>query len=107
MVDIENFRQDVFEVVTSIPYGKVVTYGQLAWLVGRPTYARLVGHVLKGAPGTADMPTHRVVNSQGRIVPHWPEQKCLLQAEGVTFKSNGCVDMHLCQWHPQEAEEEL
>lgn len=104
MVDIAVFRQEVYEVVTSIPYGKVATYGQLAWLVGYPTYARLVGRVLRGAPGTPAMPSHRVVNTQGRMVPHWPEQRSLLLAEGVTFKSNGCVDMGLHQWRPEEEE---
>ena len=106
MVDIDTFRQNVDQVVSSIPRGKVVTYGQLAWLVGYPTYSRLVGRVLRGAPGTSDMPSHRVVNSQGRTVPHWPEQRSLLVVEGVTFKSNGCVDMGLHQWRPEKEEME-
>lgn len=102
MIDVEAFRQEVYQVVAAIPYGKVVTYGQLAWLVGRPTYSRLVGRVLRGAPATPGMPSHRVVNSQGRTVPHWREQRGLLQAEGVVFKDNGCVDMRRCQWELPE-----
>lgn len=98
MVDIDAFRREVYQVVTAIPCGKVATYGQLAWLVGYPAHSRLVGRVLRGAPGTPDMPSHRVVNSQGRTVPHWPEQRFLLQAEGVRFKENGCVDLRRCRW---------
>lgn len=98
MVDVEAFRQEVFGIVAAIPYGKVTTYGQLAWLAGFPTCSRLVGRVLRGAPATLDMPSHRVVNSQGRTVPHWREQRELLEAEGVVFKDNGCVDLRCCRW---------
>lgn len=45
-VDADAFKQEVYAVVASIPYGKVLTYGQVAWLVGRPKHSRMVGHVL-------------------------------------------------------------
>ena len=38
------------------------------------------------------------LNSQGRLAPCWAEQRALLEAEGVTFRKNGCVDMKKCQW---------
>ena len=44
------------------------------------------------------MASHRVVNSAGRLAPHFSEQKELLLAEGVGFKPNGCVDMEKYQW---------
>lgn len=101
-VDVGRFRQEVYAVVATIPYGKVLTYGQIAWLVGMPKHSRLVGRVLCGAEATVQMPSHRVVNSQGRTVPHWPEQVSMLRAEGVLFKSNGCVDMKACNWRFRE-----
>ena len=97
-MEVEAFRQEVYAVVASIPYGKVLTYGQVAWLVGKPRHSRLVGRVLCGATAASQLPCHRVVNSQGRTVPHWQEQVELLRAEGVVFKSNGCVDMKRFQW---------
>ncbi len=98
MMEVEAFRQEVYAVVASIPYGKVLTYGQVAWLVGKPRHSRLVGRVLCGATAASQLPCHRVVNSQGRTVPHWPEQVELLKVEGVTFKSNGCVDRKMHGW---------
>lgn len=87
------FTREVYSIVASIPRGKVLTYGQIAWLTGHPNHSRLVGHVLRGAAAELNLPCHRVVNSQGRTAPCWPEQTELLKAEGVTFKRNGCVDM--------------
>ena len=44
------------------------------------------------------LPCHRVVNSQGRLVPGWTEQRALLESEGVRFRANGFVDMKKSQW---------
>ena len=51
-----------------------------------------------------DAPCHRVVNSQGRLVPHWEEQRSLLSLEGVRFRDNGYVDMKQYFWeeYPDE-----
>ena len=97
-LDLETFRQDVYSVVAAIPRGKLITYGQIAMLVGRPQNARLVGYVLHHAPDSLHLPCYRVVNSDGRCAPHWDKQRSLLKAEGVTFRPNGCVDMRKHQW---------
>ncbi|MGP1592361.1 MAG: MGMT family protein [Prevotella multiformis] len=101
-VDIALFRKEVYSVVASIPRGKVLSYGQVAWLVGCPDHARLVGRVLHGTVVGAGVPCHRVVNSAGRMAPGWPEQHLLLEAEGITFRPNGCVDMKKWQWKLDE-----
>ena len=100
-VNTTRFRQDVYSIVAAIPYGKVLTYGQVALLAGYPNHSRLVGHLLCGATSSAHLPCHRVVNAQGRLAPVWQEQRPLLEAEGVPFKPNGCVDMHLAKWDYQ------
>lgn len=100
-----DFRKDVYDVVASIPCGKVLTYGQVAWLSGRPGCPRLVGRLLSEAADSLHLPCHRVVNSQGRTAPHWPEQAGLLRGEGVVFRKNGCVDMKVCNWKFSGAEE--
>ena len=46
----ENFKQLIYELVASIPRGKVATYGQLAFLAGYPGRSRQVGHLLAAAP---------------------------------------------------------
>ncbi len=98
-VDIAQFRSDVYSVIASIPRGKVVTYGQIAFLIGRPQNSRLVGRVMRDTSDAPQLPCHRVVNSVGRLAPHLPGQRQLLEAEGVTFRPNGHVDMARCNWH--------
>ncbi len=97
-VDLASFRKEVYEVVAAIPSGKVITYGQIALLLGFPHHSRLVGHVLRDVPPELHLPCHRVVNSQGRTAPTFQAQQRLLKSEGVTFKSNGNVDIKACQW---------
>lgn len=100
MIDKDDFKQAVYCIVAAVPQGKVITYGCVARTAGYPAYHRLVGRVLKGTSAELGLPCHRVVNSQGRLVPGWKEQKMLLQAEKVVFKSNGYVDMSKCNWNP-------
>ena len=101
-VDIEEFRKEVYNVVASIPSGHVLSYGQIAWLVGCPRHARLVGKVLHGVSKAEHLPCHRVVNANGGTAPCWEEQRGLLEAEGITFRANGCVDMRKWQWKLEE-----
>ena len=100
-INLEEFRQSVYDIVAAIPSGRVMTYGQIALLAGYPDYARQVGHVLHGS-GHLNLPCHRVVNAQGRPAPGWLEQRKFLEAEGVQFKSNECVDMKKYQWKFEE-----
>lgn len=97
-MDKDTFLQEVYNVVAAIPPGRVVTYGQIAYLVGRPQCSRMVGYAMHDVSDDLHLPCHRVVNSQGRLAPFWAEQKTLLEAEGVVFRKNGCVDMKKCQW---------
>ncbi len=96
----KDFDAEVYAVVAQIPAGCVVSYRQVACLVGRPDYARQVGRALSHAP--AGLACHRVVNSAGRTVPSWPQQRALLETEGVHFKSNGCADLARCGWKELE-----
>jgi methylated-DNA-protein-cysteine methyltransferase-like protein len=82
--------------VRQIPVGQVMSYGQVGDEVG--CSAREAGWAMNQAHG-GDVPWQRVVGSDGylRIGRRSPElmqtQRELLEAEGVTFKANGCVDM--------------
>ena len=89
---------EVLSVVAEIPEGCVATYGQIARLTGRDRNARLVGKILGMSEFYGDYPCHRVVNHAGRTAPGFHEQRQLLEAEGVAFKENGCVDLKNCQW---------
>ena len=89
---------EVLSVVGEIPYGRVATYGQIAELSGREKNARLVGKILSCAELYGEYPCHRVVNAAGRTAPGFSEQRERLEAEGVKFKPNGCVDMKNYRW---------
>lgn len=97
-MDQASFRNEVYSVVASIPAGRVLTYGQIAYLVGRPQCSRMVGQAMHNASEGQNLPCHRVVNSLGRLAPCWPQQRELLEKEGVVFRKNGCVDINACGW---------
>jgi methylated-DNA-protein-cysteine methyltransferase-like protein len=92
------FFERVYEAVRSIPRGRVLTYGQVARLLGVPRGARAVGWALRGLPDrlASRVPWHRVVGAGGRIAarsgPGPVHQRRRLQAEGVSFRG-GRVDL--------------
>lgn len=92
----------IYDVVKRIPWGKVMTYGQVAALAGNPHWARVVGYALHVNPEPGMIPCHRVVNRDGRVAPSFAfggtdAQRMLLEGEGVVFLENGLVDMeHYC-----------
>ena len=94
----EDLIYEIQSVVEEIPEGCVATYGQIARLTGREKNARLVGRVLSMAEYYGRYPCHRVVNHAGRTAPGWPEQRALLEDEGVTFKPDGHVDLKRHRW---------
>ena len=92
-----NWYQSVWKVVSEIPSGHVLTYGEVARLSGMPRAARRVSQALRRAPRTMELPWHRVINAQGKIsFPEdssgWMQQKDKLENEGVVFL-NGKVDL--------------
>ena len=98
-----DFYQRVETVCRRIPYGKVATYGQIALLCGKPKNARQTGYALNRKMGK-EVPCHRVVNARGFLsgagsfeVPG--QQRMLLEAEGVTVRGDGTVDLKKYGWH--------
>ena len=88
--DEGNWHQSVWKVVSEIPSGHVLTYGEVARLSGMPKAARRVSQALRRAPKNLNVPWHRVINSQGKIsFPEdssgWLRQKDKLEEEGVVF----------------------
>ncbi len=96
--DGDPFFERVYGLVREIPRGRVVTYGQIAAMLGVPRGARAVGWALRALPEARArrVPWHRVVGAGGRISPRGgpgPEiQRRRLRAEGVAFRG-ALVDM--------------
>jgi methylated-DNA-protein-cysteine methyltransferase related protein len=90
-------------MVRRVPRGYVVTYGQIATLLGSPRVARQVGYAMAAVRPGDDVPWHRVINAQGRIshrgdVGRAQRQRELLEAEGVVFDQSERVDLQRHRW---------
>jgi len=93
-----NTFEKIYEVVKSIPEGKVATYGQVALLAGNPRWARVVGYALHVNPEPGIIPCHRVVNREGKVAPGFAfggegVQRQLLESEGIVFETDGRIDL--------------
>src|ERR1035437_7787728 len=109
-VDETSYRERVYEIVRQIPPGRVMTYGQLAILLGEGYTARTIGYVMQRAD-TERVPWQRVINSQGgcstgkMTIPVNLQQE-LLAAEGIEFNGRGKCDLSKYHWHPDGFEPE-
>ena len=92
----------VYDIVERIPYGKVMSYGQIAFLAGKPRGAREVGRAMYRCPD--HLPWQRVVMADGSIAggDHAEIRKGLLETEGVAFLPDGRVDMESCRATPTQ-----
>jgi methylated-DNA-protein-cysteine methyltransferase-like protein len=94
----------VYRQVGRIPRGRVMTYGQIATLLGSRLSPRAVGWAMHGSP--RGVPWHRVVNASGGCsTERMPDiapglQKFLLEAEGIEFRPNGTLDLARYRWIP-------
>lgn len=68
-LDVEgtDFQKAVWKAVAKVPYGKVVTYSDLAKQIGHPKAVRAVGTALGKNPVCIVVPCHRVVPKSGGI----------------------------------------
>jgi methylated-DNA-protein-cysteine methyltransferase-like protein len=118
------FTRKVIQAVYSIPSGHVVSYGQVASLIGAPRAARQVGRTLyqlgrrdglllpqnsltaDSRQLTTEFPWWRVVNNAGRISikgqgPDAPlMQKQKLEAEGLTINHDFTFNIEQYRYHP-------
>lgn len=101
----KDYRERVYRIVRSIPRGRVMTYGQLAEILGDGYTPRTVGFVMHGSDDKT--PWHRVINAQGgcstgRIALPSDKQQRMLAAEGVEFNERGRCDLQRYLWIPRE-----
>ena len=106
-VNSPGYRERVFEIVRRIPSGRVMTYGQLAEILGEGYTARTVGFVMHSADQT--VPWQRVINAQGgcstgRVIVPPDLQQRMLVSEGVVFNEKGRCDLSRYRWTPEEYE---
>ena len=86
------FQRGVWDALRAIPYGSVVTYGELAAQIGNSKAARAVGLANNRNPLAIFVPCHRVIGSNGRLVGYaggLPFKRGLLELEGVQVDGDG------------------
>lgn len=96
----ETLSKQVYDIVRKIPSGKVVSYGQLSLMAGKPRAARVIGGIMSRC-GDESVPCHRVVKSNGSLCEghlFGVFQRELLKREGILFTEDGRVDMGRFRW---------
>ena len=100
MESAQSFRQKVERLVAQIPVGRVMTYGQIAALCGKPQAARIAGGIAHY--GDPALPWHRVVNKHGGLASGYPRgrpsHKEHLEQEGVIVSDNFTVPVGELLW---------
>lgn len=99
------FKDQVYELVRSIPRGKVMTYGDIAGLCGHAYAARIVGGLAHFGP--PDLPWQRVVNRFGGLASGYhggrEAQREHLEQEGVPVNNDFIIeDFAERRWYPTQ-----
>lgn len=105
MRDESRYRERVYEIVRRIPRGRVMTYGQIAEILGEGYTARTIGFVMHASGDQT--PWHRVINargacSTGKVVLPEDKQQRLLESESVQFDERGRCNLERYLWIPDE-----
>jgi len=84
----KKFDPRVWEVVSNIPPGQVMAYGEIARAAGYPRYSRMVSAAMSRSP--EPLPWFRVVRSDRTLAfevgsSSYREQSQLLKLEGIRF----------------------
>jgi methylated-DNA-[protein]-cysteine S-methyltransferase len=88
-LDVEllaDFNRRVLRELARVPYGEVVTYGELAARSARPAAARAVGMVMNRNPLPIVLPCHRVIGANGKLTGYaggLERKEALLRLEGA------------------------
>ena len=96
------FARRVLALLRRVPPGRVVTYGDLAQLAGRPGAARAVGNIMREArePG---LPYHRVIAAGGRLGGYGGQEglkQALLRQEGLPVVRGRVRGFGRYRWMP-------
>lgn len=96
---VSDKQRRVYQIVTKIPKGKVMTYGQVAKLAGIKS-PRIVGRYLHINPDPKNIPCHRVVDSKGNVSKNYAFGVFLAQIEALTEEwvifVNNRIDLKTC-----------
>jgi len=82
------FQLEVWRALLQVPFGKTISYSQLATVIGKPKAARAVGNAVGANPLAVIVPCHRVIANNGKLGGYTGGldiKRFLLRHEGVTI----------------------
>ena len=94
--EVRKYRERVYRIVRRIPLGRVMTYGQIAAMLGEGYTPRTVGYAMHAADAE-NVPWQRVINSQGKCstgrltIPINLQQRCLSKRALFSMKRAGAT----------------
>ena len=83
------FRLKVWKILSEIPYGETMTYGEIAGKISPTMAAQAVGGAVGHNPIAILIPCHRVLGSNGKLTGYAggiDRKIALLRMEGIDFK---------------------
>jgi methylated-DNA-[protein]-cysteine S-methyltransferase len=86
------FQRRVWRALTEIPYGKTVSYGELARRIDKPSASRAVGLANGANPLPIIVPCHRVIGADGSLTGFGgglPIKRKLLALESADAEETG------------------
>lgn len=107
-IDKEDFREAVYEIVRTVPYGRATSYGAIAKAISCSNLSRMVGRIMGECNSSEnDIPAHRVVNSSGILSGKNAfgtsgEMQKRLEAEGIVVINDKIKDWKSIFWNPIE-----
>jgi len=104
----ENIYDVIYDIVRSVPKGRVTSYGAVAASIGVASGARMVGYAMNHCHAAMPkVPAHRVVNRNGMLTGkhHFnPPEKMqqLLEKEGIKVKEDKVLNFDTLFWDPMK-----
>ncbi len=85
------FQLAVWKAIAKVPFGKTISYGEIAAALGKPNAARAVGAAVGANPTPLLVGCHRVLGSNGSLTGYSGGQgvktkKLLLDHEGIDYE---------------------
>ena len=110
-LDSKVFAKNVYQLVNEIPVGRIMTYGQIAAILGLPRCAQYVGWALHWAD-QEKVPYQRVLNRFGGLAGGYPDggrdrHRFDLKKEGIKVRKDGTVDIKKYLWWPKKVNLEI
>ena len=101
-----DFYEQVNQVVSLVPIGRVTTYGAIARYLGSAQSSRVVGYAMNNSHARVPkVPAHRVVNRNGMLTgKHFfgsdNAMQRMLEAEGIAVENDTVMSFTALFWDP-------